>query len=383
MRREIALESRFSEVLRALWLCVAIVLLLVATSTLAHSQDRTRVQKHVVHPTVDNIPVITDPSRILHVQPHTAFIDLARLDSVVIGVNEGERSEMFGVIADVKMTPEGVFVLDSKYSEVRVYGYDGVWKSSFGSAGKGPGEFLHPRQLAVAQAGATVYVITGDRRTSVFEQTDSGAFQLKKIIAEGVPTTAGCTINGSLYLLGYIPDSQGIIHRYSPLSEYRSSFAAPYKSPNPTVVGSLSRRGFLACSEQHRLVGLIRENIPVFTAYTENGEIAWQVKFADFTSYVVEETLLESGVPAIGYRSPTAGQSMFTHMFVGASGDFYVQYFTVAEHGPWMTHLFRINAASGEGQYLGDMSQIRAVDADHVLIVRRVPFPQVVIYKRN
>ena len=38
----------------------------------------------------------------------------------------------------------------------------------------------------------------------------------------------------------------------------------------------------MACSEAHGIVALNRANTPVVSGYKANGEMAWQVKFADF-----------------------------------------------------------------------------------------------------
>ena len=254
----------------------------------AHSQNRVGVSEGLVHPTKDNIPEVTDSRRILHASPRMTFMDQVEYDSVTVGVNEGMQHEMFGYIVDARMDQRlGILVLDSEYSEVRVYDYSGKLIGTFGAKGKGPGEFLHPRQLAITNAGSTIFVLTAERRVSVFERCDSTEFRLKSTIATEVGGATGCAMNGHLYLLAFSPEIEGIIHKFSPEGEHVASFGAPYISPNPFVVESQSRRGLLACSEEHRLVGLIRENIPALTAYTDSGAIAWQVRFADFESYQV------------------------------------------------------------------------------------------------
>ena len=366
-----------------IWL-VFIILLLPVLVMRAHSQNRVGVSEGLVHPTKDNIPEVTDSKRILRASPRMTFMDQVEYDSITVGVNEGMQDEMFGYIVDARMDQRmGIAVLDAEYSEVRVYDYRGKLIGKFGAKGKGPGEFLHPRQLAITNAGRTVFVLTAERRVSVFERYDSTEFRLKSTIATEVGGVAGCAMNGHLYLLAYSPEQEGIIHKFSPEGEHITSFGAPYISPNPFMVESQSRRGLLACSEEYRLVGLIRENIPALTAYTDTGDIAWQVRFADFESYRVVETIGSSGAPSVTYQVPQPGQSRFEHMFTDSSGDFYVQYYTAVRTGRAPLHLFKIDAETGVGRYFGTARPIADLESPHLLSVRHGPFPHLVIYRRR
>ncbi len=363
---------------------MVLVLSLPVLAMRAHGQNRVGVSEGLVHPTKDNIPEVTDSRRILHASPRMTFMDQVEYDSVTVGVNEGMQHEMFGYIVDARMDQRmGILVLDSEYSEVRVYDYSGKLIGTFGAKGKGPGEFLHPRQLAITNAGRTIFVLTAERRVSVFERNDSTEFRLKSTITTEVGGATGCAMNGHLYLLAYSPEIEGIIHKFSPEGEHVASFGAPYISPNPFVVESQSRRGLLACSEEHRLVGLIRENIPALTAYTDTGAIAWQVRFADFESYQVVETTGSNGAPAVTYQVPQPGQSRFERIFTDSSGDFYVQYNTMARTGRAPSHLFEIDAETGVGRYLGTAHPIADVEASHMLSVRQGPFPHLIIYTRH
>ncbi len=361
------------------------VLLVSAIVTIrGNGQGRSPISDGMLHPTAENIAVVTDPRFVLRTNPEHRFIDRADYDTVAIGVNEGAHHEMFGSIADLAVDNNGsLFVLDSEYNEVRFFDYDGSLMGTFGAPGEGPGEFRNPRQLAVTDHGKTIFVIGGDRSIPVFERKDAATYTEKYTFKKGMRSSAGCAMNGHLYLLGYTPDIDGVIHKFTPEGKRIASFGAPYKSRNAFVVASQSGRGLLACSEEHRIVGLIRENIPVFTGYTEAGDVAWHVTFADFKSCSVVETIADDGAPTMQYHTTEPGQSVFEKVFTDSSGDLYVQYNTGVQSGRKPRHLFRIDALTGEGQYLGNAPRVRDIDSGHIFTLPLSRFPQVVVYGRK
>jgi len=53
------------------------------------------------------------------------------MDSLVLGVNEGELHEMFGYIADMDSDNQStLYVLDPEFNEVRAFDFDGSFLGS-------------------------------------------------------------------------------------------------------------------------------------------------------------------------------------------------------------------------------------------------------------
>lgn len=83
-----------------------------------------------------------------------------------VGVVEGPDEYQFGVVGDLAADRDGrLFVLDPMYFRVQVYDTMGAYFSTIGRQGRGPGEFLYPRQLAVGPDGT---LAVSDDRKMVF-----------------------------------------------------------------------------------------------------------------------------------------------------------------------------------------------------------------------
>ena len=338
-----------------------------------------------LHPTAENIPEVTDPRFILHEDPNSTFMDEASHEKITIGVAEGEYDEMFGRIASLALTGEGtVLVVDAANTEVRVLDYDGILLTTFGRSGAGPGEFRdEPDNISVVDKGSSVFVLGsfGDFVTA-FDRPDASVFTPKGRFYTDLTAHNGCAMNGHFWVYGYNPEFEGVLHKFTYDGERVASFLEYYKSPRQYFVQRLSRQGLMACSEAHGIVALNRLNAPVVTGYKEDGEMAWQVKFADFDPV----HLAEFSPRAWTWYPPKPGQSLLQSIFTDPAGDFYVHYLTfekkgfdnTPDHGP----LFKIDARTGEGTYLGlAPSVVRGIDSGYVFSTTNKPFPQVVIHK--
>lgn len=99
------------------------------------------------------------------------------LDISTIGVNEGDLSQMLGLVFDLETDHNGtVYYLDIIHQEVRTYDYRGNWVTNVGSPGTGPGELESPLGLAVVSERNQV-IIADQFTNHVFEHKDS-SFQL-------------------------------------------------------------------------------------------------------------------------------------------------------------------------------------------------------------
>ena len=376
---------------------LGLLLFIISLAQRQRRQDGPDSGKDTIHPTSENIPVITDPRFVLRPEAseqgaENNFIDMTEYEEIAtIGLNEGNPHEMFGNIVDVATNYAGtLFVLDSEYNQVRVFDYDGSHISTFGGPGEGPGEFLYPWKVLLANIGRTVAVHSINPFVHVFERQDATTFQLRSSFPDDVQLgESGCAMNGYFYYLGFSNELDGVIHKYTLEGDRVASFGAPYKSSSPIATQVLSDSGYLACSEQHAMIAHIRSYVPVVTGYKETGEAAWQVLFPDFKPSRVEVSRTEDGRESIFLGNPVIGENSFVDLFTDSSGDyFYVKHSTHVgprEDGSIVVHdVFRVDARTGEGSYLGNapLGQMHTdLDDPYVITAWNYPFPRVKIYK--
>ena len=362
------------------WLFVGLSLSSPALAN-AHGIQRRIVE---LHPTPENIPEVTDPRYILHEDPESTFMDEAGYDKITIGVADGEYHEMFGEITDLALTGDGtVLVLDYGSSEVRVFDYGGALLASFGGHGEGPGEFRErPYQISVADQGKSAFVLEQYGRSVVaFDRQNDSTFTPKKHFRTGLLAYGGCAMNGYYWVYGIDPEYEGVLHKFTYDGEHVASFLEYYQSPNEAMSLNMSRMGLMACSETNGIVVLNRVWAPVVTGYRENGEVAWHVKFADFDPTYFAE--YEDG--DWGFNPLKPGQRRLETIFTDPAGDLYVQYVTIqergADRGPNYGPLFKIDARTGLGTYLGSAPSVEGIDSGYGFSIANDPFPQVVIHK--
>ena len=190
-------------------------------------------------------------------------------------------------------------------------------------------------------------------------------------------------MNGHIYTLRYREDLEGVILKYTLDGDLVSSFGAPYISDNPFAVEIFSDDGFLACSEEYGVVGWIRERVPVFTGFDEEGTELWKILFPEFDPWPVVEAVNDDGRPALRYYPAEEGQSIFTRILADKNGEFYVNYVVVQDEGPVLTYLFRVAPESGRGQYIGEVSHtLYAIDEEHMVYRMHADVPRIGISKR-
>ena len=337
------------------------------------------------HPTPENLPEVTDPQFILREVPGLTFIDEQSHEKITIGVEDGEFHEMFGSVYDLAVPGDGtVLVLDHVNSEVRVFDYDGILLATFGRLGEGPGEFREePNQISIADQGKSVFVLEQYGRTaSVFDRLDLSTFVPKANSVPGVLSFSGCAMNGHYWVYGHDSAKEGVLHKFGYDGQHIATFAEHYKAVSERASSRLSFYGAVACSEAHGILALNRVWAPVITGYRDNGEIAWHVKFADIDVRYIPEY----GDGKLGLSDPLKlDQRRFDYLFTDPAGDFYVQYTIWAgrgldrrsDRGP----LFKVDAATGLGTYLGTAPKLSGFDAGYGFSAINYPFPHVVIYR--
>lgn len=87
--------------------------------------------------------------------PAADTLEIAVTDT--IGIMMGDSAYVFGKITDASCTMDGnIYILDGLKSRLGVYSADGLFESSVGRKGSGPGEYQYPKSFALLNDGSIV-----------------------------------------------------------------------------------------------------------------------------------------------------------------------------------------------------------------------------------
>ncbi len=106
-----------------------------------------------------------------------------------VGVLDGPSEQIFGSIRSLAVAADGtLFVMDGQVPAVRVFGADGVYRTTLGRSGEGPGEFGQPDGgMVVLSDGRLVVRDPGNARMQVFG-VDGEPVATWSVIAGGFQT---------------------------------------------------------------------------------------------------------------------------------------------------------------------------------------------------
>lgn len=312
----------------------------------------------VIHPTKENIPVSSDPRFELGHNHNEEVWSWDTMDITTVGVSEGDAFEMIGLMVDFDVDHNGtMYYVDFMGAQVRAYGYDGKFIADVSKAGSGPGEFREPLGLAVMEGGRII--IVDDVSVDHVFQREEDTFNL---ISTNHPVYIGhqalCAMHGHYYNQRYVDEQHdGVIHRYTLEGNWEDSFAEPYDYENQFIVSMITGDAMLACNAEHGVVAQIINHIPAMTGYSEDGEELWQVTFSDYRV----DTVLESVEDGTRYHTVLQEDDTSVFQSLFSDGDyFYVTYsFVKRDLGKipplkfMENHIFRVQARTGLGHYLG------------------------------
>ena len=95
------------------------------------------------------------------------------VEEMSIGSGETAREYLFGRIRALTSDGERIFVADTQAVVVRVYDFGGTHLLDIGSRGEGPGEFLEPKGIGIADDGRILIQDDRQRRIHVFASDGS------------------------------------------------------------------------------------------------------------------------------------------------------------------------------------------------------------------
>ncbi len=363
-----------------------------------------QVYRGTQHPTRENIPEATDPSLVIDVSdndrweegPHVP--DTTGMKTAIFGREDGEVYELLARVRDIATDGHGsIFILDadsrrdaaSSVKTVHVIDTEAQYLGSIGSAGEGPGEFMHPMHILIDDGGDRILIAgRGEREVDLFERLDKGLYRYVKSWNARTGANDACILCNHVYLLAYDPENGRIIHKYTVDGEYVAGFGEPYKSTTPIVVNLLSSHGSLSCIAQHGVVGHVRDNIPVLTAYNEHGDLLWRLKVEGIKPTIgVLETKSE-GRPAILYTPTDAkerGRGDLTLSEAYSDGNFYLGVSRSLGDEMRRNFVFKVDALSGAFAHIGHGYVSYVTERDLIVRLRQAGDspPKVVVRSRQ
>ena len=387
---------------------IVLAILVVFSSCSSNQEDNVVVGR--LHPTEENIPVVSDMRYILREDTSGAQIKLVDVENLSqaevfsVGAYEGEHHEMLGTILDVAAGSNTLLYMDGEYGEVRVYDQEGTLKQVIGSPGVAPGEFSYLEAVAITSDASKFFVADqSGTRIQIFHKRDN-AYEFLDVFPTSHEffATDICVIRDHLYLHGYSESLDLVIHKVTHEGEYILSFGQPYLSDVPFIKSIISEDGNLVCNETFDTVLYANQTVPILKAYDEVGTLRWQVKFGDHAQMYLPEGR-NRGRPSLSYPPQLPGES--SPLFLTTDpvrNSFIISYTTLdpeeEETAALVRHYFSVPAESGHGTYLGQHyvgtsesgrfqhpppPRIVSLNENYAYAVRHFPFPVIGIFKRD
>ena len=370
----------------------SLALLLIPFSACMNSADESgSSQERIVHPIPAAMPGFDDAHDFedsdgdalgnSRLQALAGILQSAT-EALAVGALEGDGYEVVGQIVDIEVDSDGnMYVLDSEFSEVRVYSPEGAFLYAIGGPGEGPGDFSSPRHLEVSPSGSIV-VADRTREISVFEIAGE-TYRLAETVPLPFAPNGMCLGGGMLHVQGYATGESGIIFRFSLSGEALGSFGAGYESSS-VAVSTYLNIGRVVCMERPETVMYFPQFLPAISGYSYTGEMLWQARLSEFESL----EFVQDG-------SAASSNAFTSHdQIVGAvplpEGHAIVQIASFtgeslrSVEGERYTELrtYLMSAQAGKAIYAGStLPQIYAVTDEHLYTARNYPFPQLIVYR--
>lgn len=324
------------------------------------------------HPTPENIPDATDASLVIDLsdldqwEEGPLFPDTTGFTSAHYGSDDGPEHEFLSWVQDVAHDGQGtIFILDANPGSdattsvrvVHMVSKSGQHLGILGRRGMGPGEFMNPRKLLVAEQGNALLVLGWDRHIDIFRRDESGSFSYSERLNMPTGVNEACIMRDHLYYLQHDADTGHSIQKFTLDGQHVMGFGAPYKSRNPTVVESLSGNGRIICNEDQGVLGFVRSYIPVLTGFDENGGLLWRIKVDGVSPQVgVEEWVRPDGSLGIQYDVSNQfekGRGQLLPSVARGDGNIYLTVSVSTGNKQSRSLLFRVDAQTGAWQHIG------------------------------
>jgi hypothetical protein len=301
-----------------------------------------------------------------------------------VGRMDGDQSQVFGNVEDIAVDEEGrLYVLDSRYNNVRIHDRAGAAVGVFGGPGRGPGELMSPEAI---ERDAQGRLVVADRFNTlkVFERRGDRFESTRSIPVRFVPEDF-CLLGDRIFVQGVRRDG-GVIHAFSATGDSVVSFGAPYRSENWLVRNQLSD-GPIACNEPSSTVVAMFKYLPVIYGYGPGGEVKWVSQLADFRPIGITEEVEGEGTPVVAFSPREDGHDLVAALM--STGPFVLvqtarhTVASIAEQKEFQElRTYLVEAATGNGVYVGNhLPRLAAVAGDCAYAAVNDPHPQVRVFQ--
>jgi hypothetical protein len=218
------------------------------------------------------------------------FRDARRV--ALIGAAEEPPEYVFGEIAGVVIGPRNrIYVLDSRFYEVRVFAPDGSVIETIGSPGPGPGEFTLPAAVTLRGEAMTFYVGDRIRRIHEFSLEREESLYSRSFVTRTDPESI-CSFRDAIVTGGESSGIPNAIHQYGTDGDMLGTFGAVYPSPHGAVNASLSNV-LVACDPDDAFILFAPRQLGEVRRYSRGGELQWIVVAEDFRhAEIVEQGVM-------------------------------------------------------------------------------------------
>lgn len=227
----------------------------------------------------------------------------AKLEQVLsIGLLDGEDTEVFGIISDVRAGPDGsLLVLDRQSAAVSWFSVEGEYLGGIRSRGAGPGELAGPSALDISGSGSVLVIDPPNARYSFYEIGPGGLQHTESIGTLSSSVNTGrhvCSVNGRRF----VRDVQGEfgIHEFDRQGRILRSFGEVELAREEefgrvtSLVSTQRNSGHLLCIDDQRMIVSLDTYTAGVRAYSLDGELMWRTESEGF--YPIHFAAVDGGM---------------------------------------------------------------------------------------
>jgi hypothetical protein len=349
-----------------------------------------------IHPTESRLPVGNikslasgEASSDTILQRLSSYRDrLEKSGSIIkIGARDGREEDIFGEIKEVHISNDRIYVLDTKFSKIKVYAVDGSYVTSIGRHGSGPGDILRPLDFSIDSLGR-IWVLNADRSVALFNNSTNRYTHIKKFKIDVNPQSI-CTGYNEAYVYGIPSPHQSsntdtgnfsTLHLYDADGDLLKSFGPQYQSENYAIADIMSTSSDIHCTDMGSVVVQYKYIPLVISVNRRSGTARWSTHFIDHTSLKAQE-ISQAGRAGVRLHRPK-DNTIFGSQLVSDKSTIISQ-FAVSSSGNGKTRSYVIDAHSGRALRFGrDTNDVLfSIDQDVVVFGSNLPFPSIKIVR--
>ncbi|MEX1257118.1 MAG: hypothetical protein WEG36_05825 [Gemmatimonadota bacterium] len=310
----------------------------------------------------------------------------------VVGVLEGDPSEVFSRIRSVALAPDGRFaVLDDRTPMLALFDAEGTLLGAVTASGQGPGELGRPWEVLWTHDGDLLVLDPSNRRISRFRPTD-GELALVDTRQIQIFGDGFCVLRDRIFF-NLIWDGR-MMHELGDDGRGARSFGEPPELAVAEGVVGVAREivmemwssGRLFCDEASGTLLEVGISHPRAQLYDLDGTPRWTIELADL--YFLLPNVSSDG-RGVGYRQDEErGTHILRSVLPWRPGEILLQYSFAhpgAESGPVAAVESRLLtvADGGEVARTRSLPEFIAASGDRYVQIEREPFPRVLLVQRR